>query len=258
MHSCLYTGRVAHHRYGPVDHGFQYPVTMAYIDLDEWRQGALGHLLTPSRYARIAWPTDEHVCHADGPLKERVKELVHSDTGMRLRGPIRLLTQLRCFGYYFSPLNLFYCYDADGREVDAVVAEVNNTPWNEQHHYVLWEGNRLSHDAGLRFRHPKSFHVSPFMQMEVDYRWRLSEPGDDLGVRIENLEAGEMFFEASMQLQRRPLTANELRRAAWRFPFMTGKIIAAIHWQALRLWWKRCPYHSHPKNVRPQPPVKAS
>jgi DUF1365 family protein len=178
----------------------------------------------------------------DGELRE----LVRQRTGVAPCGPIRLLTQLRCFGYYFSPLNLYYCYDADGRRVEAVVAEVSNTPWGERHWYVLWEGNRTAADAGLHFAHAKDFHVSPFLDMDFEYHWQLTEPSDNLGVRIENRRGGDRYFEATLALRRDAFTASRRRRMLVRFPWMTGQIFAAIYWQALQLWWKKCPYYPHP------------
>ena len=82
--------------------------------------------------------------HQDTPLATSVRDLVESETGNRPQGSIRVLTQLRYWGYYFSPLNLFYCFDTEGETVEAIVAEVSNTPWGERHCYVLWEGNRQS------------------------------------------------------------------------------------------------------------------
>jgi hypothetical protein len=166
---------------------------------------------------------------------------------MRPEGPIRLLTQLRYFGYYFSPLNLFYCYDEEGLRIEAVVAEVNNTPWNEQHCYVLWQGNRIAGERRLRFRHPKAFHVSPFMGMESQYDWRLSEPGEHVVVHIATSQQGQRQFDASMSLRRRPLARAELRSALIRYPWMTARIMTAIYYQAWRLWLKKVPFFPHPR-----------
>ena len=104
------------------------------------------------------------------PLADAVRNLVEERTGWRPVGPIRLLTLLRNWGYYFCPLCLYYCFDRSGQTVDAVVAEVSNTPWHERHWYVLWQGNRIGEPSQLRFRHPKGFHVSPFMDMDMSVR----------------------------------------------------------------------------------------
>jgi DUF1365 family protein len=156
---------------------------------------------------------------------------------------------LRHFGYYFSPLNMFYIYDQHDERVEFVVAEVSNTPWNERHCYTLWDGNRTGAAESLRFAHPKEFHVSPFMGMDMEYRWKLSQPGLDLKIQLANARDDREVFRASMALQRREITKQQLTRMTLRYPFMTAQIGAAIYFQALKLWWKKCPFYTHPKKL---------
>lgn len=246
MHSCLYEGRVWHRRHRPVAHEFQYRLFMAYLDLEELSE-LVPALLPARRGAGLSFQPEVHLTQRGGSLTDRVADVVRERTGRRPSGPIRLLTQLRSFGYYFSPLNLFYCFDETGEGLESVLAEVSNTPWGEQHYYVLWEGNRC--DAGNRcvYRHAKQFHVSPFMSMDADYAWHLSRPGRSLAVRIDNQKDSGVFFEAGLVLRRRPLNAGTLRQMSRRYPWMTARIMAAIYYEALRLWMKRCPYYPHPK-----------
>ena len=225
-----------------MDHSFRYRLYMAYLDLAE----------IPQLFPRRSWRTidfvrRDHLRQSTGPLEQAVRDLVKQETGMLLGGPIRLLTQLRQFGYYFSPLNLFYCFDPSGEEVQCVVAEVNNTPWGEQHCYVLWEGNRNESSSALRFHHDKSFHVSPFMSMDLHYDWLLTAPEEDLSVEIDTRRKGKQQFSARLQLSRRPLSNGNLLKMQLRHPLMTAKITAAIYFQALKLWWKKCPFYPHPK-----------
>jgi DUF1365 family protein len=221
---------------------------MAYLDLDEL-PNLIAHpsIISTRRYAPASFDRDVHLRQWTGPLDEAARDLVQDHTGIRPQGPIRLLTQLRYFGHYFSPLNLYYCFDAQDEAVDAIIAEVSNTPWGEQHCYVLWEGNRIAHDADLQFAHPKSFHVSPFMDMDMDYRWRLTEPSSQLKVHLANVDDGDTLFEAWMSLSRAPLSRQRLTAMFIRYPMVTAQITTAIYWQALRLWWKKCPFYSHPK-----------
>jgi DUF1365 family protein len=207
-------------------------------------------LIAARRLAAVSFLPTDHLHASTGPLEVSIRDLVERQTGARPAGAIRLLTQLRYFGYYFSPLNLYYCFDEAEQELQSIVAEVNNTPWREQHCYVLWEGNRRAPGAGLRFEHEKAFHVSPFMGMEFDYHWRLTEPGEKLGVAITNVESGGRYFDASMTLHRRPLDRRNLAVMMVRYPLMTLRIMSAIHIQALRLWWKKTPFHPHPKVAR--------
>ena len=172
-----------------------------------------------------------------------------------------------------NPVSFYYCFDEADESVQAIVAEVNNTPWRERHCYVLTQKctgdssipdvesalaapsiqiDRIadqesdSSQERLRFRHGKRFHVSPFMQIDMDYDWTVAVPGQSLSVHIENWQNGDRLLDCTLSLKRRPINGFELAKSLCRFPFMTGKIIAAIHWQALRLWWKGCPYIPHP------------
>ena len=123
------------------------------------------------------------------------------------------------------------------------MAEVNNTPWGETDTYVLAcdEGKR-----SWRFAPEKKMHVSPFMPMDVDYRWALSQPDQKLSVYMANSRDGKKIFDATMALKKRPINAGSLAGVLLRFPFLTLKVIVAIHWEALRLWVKRCPFYEHP------------
>lgn len=248
MHSCIYEGRVSHCRFKPVVHKFQYRLYMAYLDLDELEDNAqLRRLVRRSRFAAAGFLETDHVQGWGGPLSKAVRDVVARETGQRPAGPVRLLTQLRHFGYYFSPLNLFYCFDKTGTRVEAIVSEVNNTPWREQHLYVLAAHNQVGGKKSLSFQHAKEFHVSPFMEMEYRYHWKLNTPGDTLKVYLANRKGTQRTFEAAMSLSRRPLTRWQLTKMLTRYPVMTARIVAAIYWQALRLWWKKCPVYSHPE-----------
>ncbi len=165
---------------------------------------------------------------------------------------MRLLTHLRYFGYCMNPVSFYYCWNESDDALEAIVAEINNTPWGERHCYVLDCALQHPHSAGDRelfsFQFAKAFHVSPFMPMQQDYAWRFNTPGDDLCVEMENLEQGRRVFRASMQLHEKAINHYQLARALLCYPLMTGKVIAAIYWQALRLALKRTPFFEHPKN----------
>jgi DUF1365 family protein len=256
MHSCIYQGYVQHRRLSPVEHQFRYGLYLIYLDLDELpslMQGGMG--LYRTRFSPASFCRTDHIGKPEQSLANAVRNLVEEQTSRRFTGPIRLLTLLRNFGYYFNPLSLYYCFDCDGRTIDAVVAEVTNTPWHERHWYVLWNGNRIAEPPQLLFRHPKGFHVSPFMDMDRDYEWHLDEPGARLNAGIISFRHGERLFDVSLVLERRELSRWTMLRALARHPWMTMRVTQAIYWQAIRLWWKKCPFFPHPRH-RKEPEAK--
>jgi DUF1365 family protein len=248
MQSALYTGRLSHRRVSPVAHAFRYRVTSCWLDLAELDSVFRGRWLWSTRRPSLAWlRRADYLGDPQVPLDQAVRDLVERRTGLRPTGPIRLLTQLRSFGFCFNPVSFYYCYDASGARVETVVAEITNTPWNERHAYVLRGDN-----SALRFRLAKEFHVSPFMPMDLEYDWRFAPPGSTLGVRMGNRRAGRVVFEATLMLRRREITGRSLAAALARQPAAAIQVLARIYWQALRLWLKRAPFYVHPSRRQPE------
>jgi hypothetical protein len=253
MHSAIYKGTIRHRRKQPRTHEFSYTMFMLYLDLAE-----LPELFDQSRlfsargFALAEFRREDHLGDASLPLDQCVRDLVEVETGKRPSGPIRLLTHLRYFGYGFNPVSFYYCFEPSGSQLECVVAEVNNTPWGERHCYVLDAATDLGQRGLHRWRQSKRMHVSPFMPMNMHYDWRLLQPGKMLNVymqlqKAQNQQADEIVFNASLQLRRKEITPAALRNSLLQFPFMTLRIMLAIHWQALRLWLKGVPVFAHPE-----------
>ncbi len=250
MQSCLYVGQVRHRRQNPAEHRFVYRLFMVYLDLDELPHIFQRYWLWSAKRPNAAWfKRSDHLGDARIPLSDAVRDLVTDQTGRRPEGPIRLLTQLRYFGYGFNPVSFYYCFDSADERVETIVVEVNNTPWGEQHCYVLSVDQDLGRHGHKRFRMQKSFHVSPFMPMEIDYDWHFSEPNESLSVHMENYTDVGKIFDATLTLRHRPISSTHLASVLIRYPFITIKVIGTIYYQALRLWLKRVPLHNHPDKL---------
>ncbi|MET0580986.1 MAG: DUF1365 domain-containing protein [Pseudoxanthomonas sp.] len=249
--SAVYEGVVRHRRFAPRTHEFQYRMAQLYLDLEEVEQVLSRRWFWSSRRRNVAeFRRSDYLGPAEVPLAEAVRQRVDKAIGRRPQGPIRLLTHLRYFGFVFNPVSFYYCYRADGVELDCIVAEITNTPWRERHAYVLPAETAELRGRSLHWTFAKAFHVSPFMAMEHDYDWRFTPPADDLRVNMQVLKADVTEFDATLALQRRALTGAALARVLYRYPLMTAQVVGAIHWQALRLWLRGNPIHDHPATVR--------
>jgi DUF1365 family protein len=246
MESALYEGWVRHTRFAAPRRGFVKRLFMLYLDLAELDRVFAGRWLWGVERARLAsFRREDYYGNASQPLDEEVRSLVEERTGKRPAGPIRLLCHPRYAGYVFNPVSFYYCFSAS-ESLEAVVADVSNTPWNERHAYVL-PGDGAAVDA----RETKQFHVSPFLPMDHEYRFSFQPPGATLRARIENTRAGERAFDAQLELTRREIDGAALARALLRFPFMTAQVFAAIYWQAFQLRRLGAPEYPHPRDAAP-------
>ncbi len=251
MQSALYCGRLRHRRFSPRAHAFAYRVCMVWIDLSELDEVFRGRWFWSTRRPALAWLRRRDLLGDPAvPLDQAVRDCVEQDSGRRPHGPIRVLTQLRTFGHCFNPVSFYYCYEPRGQEVEATVAEVTNTPWGERHAYVLPASGAQTRGTGQRHRLSKVFHVSPFMPMEVEYDWWFNRPGKALVVHMQNRQAGNRLFDATLTLRRQEITGARLAATLMRYPLPTWRVLGAIYWHALRLWFKRVPVHTHPAQRR--------
>ena len=246
--SALYEGVVTHRRRTPLAHAFRARLFLLYADLDELPALFDGRPLWSARRPALAWfRRADFLGDPATPLANAVRDLVAERLGTRPAGPVRMLAHVRYLGHCFNPVAFYWCFAPDGERVEAVVAEVTNTPWGERHAYVAAAAGTSEHV--LESRHEKALHVSPFMAMAQEYRWRVSTPGEQIVVAIESREAGELVFDAHLALRRREITRASLASVLVRYPAMTLQVVARIYAQALRLRLKRVPWHARPSEA---------
>ena len=235
--SGLFVGTLRHRRFTPVAHAFTYPLFMVLLDID--RVSELMHVSAVTSYNRWNWASfddRDHLGDPSRPLRERLV-VDAARHGIELpAGPIFLLTHLRYLGYCFNPVSFFYCFDRAER-LQVVLAEVSNT-FGGSHRYWL-----RPDPASRTFRADaaKSLYVSPFMPVDLEYTFAFTPPAGSLVAHMETSQAGSVGFDATLSLERRPWNAAEIRRALVRYPAMTARVMAGIHWEALKLWWKGVP-----------------
>jgi DUF1365 family protein len=247
----IYEGEVRHRRIAPRPHEFRYRLFMPYVDVDRVVEFCRDRWFWSATKPNIAWfRRSDYLGPADRPLSECVRELVERRLGRRPSGAVRLLTHFRYFGVAMNPLSLYYCFDPAER-LEAVVAEVSNTPWNERHWYVL--DARRGDSSRIRVMASKSFHVSPFLGMDHDYAFELCEPDERLSVRIaihdRRNSSARPIFQAALEMRRRRPDAGTSARMLARYPCLTLQVLSGIYLQALRLWWKGAPFFPHPNSM---------
>lgn len=246
--SALYVGTVMHRRIKPRTHRLRYRVFWLLLDLDEIGElGARLNLFSHERFNLFGFRNTDHGDGSRVSLRQQAERHLAS-AGIDLAGgKIRLLCMPRICGYVFNPLSIYYCYGADDRLV-AIIYEVHNT-FGERHSYLI---PVKRYDSGVLEQNClKTFYVSPFIDMDVAYRFRLIDPAQRISAVIECSDQQGPIIVASLSGGRRALTDAALLRVFMTHPALTLKVIVGIHWEALRLWLKGM-------HLRPRPPAPAA
>lgn len=243
LSSCIFNGQVRHRRYAPKENSFKYNLYMLALDVDEIQQQKIPKgLFGFSWYNPIRFVEKDYLKGEPGSLKQRIQNKVSTLGGHWCGEKAIMLVQARCFGLYFSPANFYFCYNSVDN-CQYMLAEVSNTPWNQRHYYLIdMQGQKITE---------KEFHVSPFMDLDMVYHWRIKAPNpkhDHLLVHIENFttiddkQSQSKVFDATLALTKQPFTFKSQCRVWLTLPIMTFKIVAGIYYQALKLFIKKVPF----------------
>lgn len=249
--SALYEGTVSHARLDATPHAFEYRVLMAWLNLDELPDALDAHPLwsarrpAPVRFRREDFHGDPAV-----PLDEAVRSTIAEQSGVRPDGPICLLAHLRTWAWSFNPIAFYVAFAPDGSgEIDALLAEVTNTPWHERHAYVM-----PVHGAEVPepVRFPKALHVSPFLDLDLDHSFAFTPFGaEHVTIRMDDWRGDARSFAATLELDRLPLDRPTMGRMLRRHPLPAQRVSGGIYLEALKLRAKGAPFRHHPAKVGP-------
>lgn len=246
----LYFGDVMHARLKPMGHRFSYRVMSLLIDLDRLAEAdRLSPLFGVNRKALYSFRNSDHGDRDGSSLRDFAQRRASAEGIDLAGGRVLLLCYPRLLGYTFNPLSVYFCCDAAGA-LALLIYEVRNT-FGDIHSYVLPVRPGQMSAAGIRQQHDKLFYVSPFIEMAMRYHFRVSEPGQSVRIRILETDAEGPLLAATFSGQRRALTTPAVLRSFFALPLVTFKIIAAIHWEALRLWIKGARLVPRPAIVPP-------
>ena len=247
LNSRLFEGWIRHRRYKPKNHAFSYPIFMSWLDLEELDQVmAISKLWSLERFNLVSFFRKDYLGDARQDLTSAVKKRIEEQTGDSFTGRICLLTHLRFLGFCFNPVSFYFCYPEGDGQPRYILAEVNNTPWNERYCYVLDTRHSPLKNEKWIFELDKAFHVSPFMPMQLRYLWKFSLHEPNLTIHMQLQQENQCCFDATLQLKAQAMTPRSMRNIPFRYPFMTCSVVILIYWQAFLLWLKGIPSFDHP------------
>ncbi len=244
VRSAIYAGRVSHQRLRPLRHRLSYRVFSLLLDLEEIP--ALAKRLrwfSLGRFNLFSFHVRDHGDGSDRPLREQIEQEL-AKAGLPLGGRIDLLCTPRMLGHQFNPISVYFCHNPAGA-LQAMVYEVHNT-FGERHSYLIPLREAVQPGETIVQHCAKAFHVSPFLGMDMQYEFRTQTPDEDrLSLSINTRDADGPMLVAHYAAQARPLTDSALLRLCATHPLIGLKVVAAIHWEALRLWFKKAPLYRH-------------
>lgn len=246
MQNAIYTGYVKHKRFSPTRHSFSYRISLFFINLSQLDEiGNTSPILSVNRFNLLSLQGKNYLPSYSGCLLDRVKSALQDCGEDFSPEKVYLLTNLSYLGFCYNPVSFYYCYDSD-KELRHILAEVNNTPWNERFIYSL---KCVPTIQKHKFITKKSFHISPFLPMSMEYRWYVCNPSNNLTIHIKTFEQSLASFSATMSLKRCAFSKNNILKSFVTYPLMSQKVLFSIYLQAFKMWLKRFPFFQHPEKI---------
>ena len=239
----LYRSTVMHRRYFPQTYKFNYKVFSFLIDIDRVKEKNKPGLISFNRFNLFSIHTKDHGARDGTSWRVWVDSLLDKENLSQAKASIKLLCFPHILGYAFNPISLWYCY-GDDHKLYAIICEVSNT-FGEHHHYLL-HNNGQPYGEEILAQKNKNFHVSPFINMHAEYRFKFDQPDDELKIIINEYQDQNLMLTATQIGKKIPLTNKNLLKQFFSLPLMTMKIMLMIHWQALKIWLRGGQYHKKP------------
>ena len=238
MRSTIYTGTVKHKRFLPKLHNFKYKVQMFFIELNKINELAAEHkVISVDSFNLLSFNSREYLS------KNKIANHLLDNGFVYTADNVFILTNLSYLGFCYNPVSFYYCFDESGSKVEFMLAEINNTPWDER--YVYCFDCRLNSRTS-RFVFEKAFHISPFMPMGIRYHWSFYYSGKKINIIMRSFADKKLCFVATLQLTAKELSIKSLGSYCVTNYLVTQRTVLRIYWQAFKLWLKRMPFYSHP------------
>lgn len=244
----VFTGQVRHRRFKQKQHRFAYSLSMFCFDIAEIPETF--NAIKSVSIEKLNWFSfyrkNYLKNHSESSMDSAARQLIAEKFQHYPQGKIYLLTQLAALGYCFNPISLYFIFNENHPALDYLILEVSNTPWGETQHYVLASSADSTNNV-YRFTFKKELHVSPFMAMHYNYQCTLKLHEKKIILHMENHSNGKKDFDATLTLSAASQNARSIDKMVKKNCLITYKIVAAIYWQALKLWLKGISFYSHPK-----------
>ncbi len=246
-------GDIRHHRYIPKKHMFRYNMYWSLLDLDKLNENADRYrFFSNETWNLLSYRKQDFIGAGKQQTKDSVLNFLSKETNKAFDGKVFILSHLRFLGFNFNSVSFYFCIDKQG-ELQYIISEITNTPWGERHAYLHSCEKSLSRSGCCIFNFSKNFHISPFVSMDMNYQWLFKITNSNMRIHMKvtkkNKEKNDPLkvLDVTFTGKHLPLTQANISKLIFKNPFQPLKMIFGIYWQALRLWFKKVPFYSHPK-----------